>query len=52
MKTKQITIKGVEYTVRSSTNLGLENAERDLKKSLKQVAKQNKDTEEDGISEK
>lgn len=34
MKTKVITIKGQEYTISSSSNLGLENAEIQLKNSL------------------
>ena len=34
MKTKVITINGKEYTVSSSTNLGLENAIIQLKNSL------------------
>ena len=34
MKTKVITIKGQEYTISSSTNLGLEDAIIQLKNSL------------------
>ena len=34
MKTKKITIDGVEYTLSATTNLGLENAIIQLKNSL------------------
>tara|TARA_R110000787_G_scaffold81567_1_gene176804 strand:+ start:319 stop:483 length:165 start_codon:yes stop_codon:yes gene_type:complete len=54
MKTKVITIEGVEYTISSSTNLGLQDAEIQLKNSLgvnekamKKAKKKNKNT--DGI---
>ena len=54
MKTKVITIKGQEYTISSSRNLGLENAEIQLKNSLgineeamKKAKKKNK--KQDGV---
>jgi len=52
MKTRQITIDGVEYTISSSTNLGLENAIIQLKNSLGQqeVGKsKKKNKKQDGI---
>ena len=52
MKTRQITIDGVEYTISSSTNLGLENAIIQLKNSLNQeeVSKpKKKNKKEDAI---
>jgi len=55
MKTRQITIDGVEYTISSSTNLGLENAIIQLKNSLNQQevgkpkVKKTKKNKEDGI---
>ena len=52
MKSKTITIDGVEYTVSSSTNLGLENAIIQLKNSLNQqeVSKpKKKNKKEDAI---
>tara|TARA_R100000935_G_scaffold57990_1_gene93468 strand:+ start:7854 stop:8018 length:165 start_codon:yes stop_codon:yes gene_type:complete len=54
MITKVITIEGVDYTVSSSTNLGIQDAEIQLKNSLginqkamKKAKKKNKNT--DGI---
>tara|TARA_R110000772_G_scaffold202841_1_gene313105 strand:- start:219 stop:395 length:177 start_codon:yes stop_codon:yes gene_type:complete len=58
MKTKTITIDGVEYTLSSSTNLGLQNAIIQLKNSLgkqevgktrKVKVKKTKKNKEDGI---
>ena len=52
MKSKTITIDGVDYTVSSSTNLGLENAIIQLKNSVSQeeVSKpKKKNKKENGI---
>lgn len=35
MKIKEVTIDGITYTVRSSTNQGLKKAIRDFKKAVK-----------------
>ncbi len=46
MKNKEVKIKGITYKVSSTTEAGLKDAIRMLKKSLKQIEK---DKEEDGI---
>jgi hypothetical protein len=43
MKIKEVTIDGITYVVRSTTNAGLKRAIRDFKKSVKKNTKDNKD---------
>ncbi len=45
MKSKEVKIKGITYKVSSTTEAGLKDAVRMLKKSLKQIEK---NKEEDG----
>lgn len=45
---KEVKIKGITYKVSSSTELGIAAAIQMLRKSLKEVKKQNKE-EDDGI---
>ena len=45
MKSKEVKIKGITYKVSSTTDLGLKDSIRMLKKSLKQMEK---NQEEDG----
>ena len=45
MKSKEVKIKGITYKVSSTTEAGLKDAVRMLKKSLKQIEK---NQEEDG----
>lgn len=45
MKKSNVKINGIEYTVRASTDAGLKDAIRMLKKSLKREVKENKEEE-------
>ena len=46
---RDITIDGKTYTIRSSTSMGIEHAIAALKRSVKELKKQKKQEDNDGI---
>ena len=46
MKKQEVTIKGITYTVRSTTEEGLAKAVKDLKKAVKRMTEDKKKDEE------
>jgi len=48
MKIKEVTIDGITYTVRSSTNAGLKHAIKEFKKAIKKKKQQDNNNETEG----